>query len=293
MDHPKALTMDQHLPLRGHSSSIVTHTLFWLGSLILVGLIGLCFIGPLIYHASPYAIHLNWIGHGPSSSLPLGGDGLGRNELARIMLGGQSLIAVGVASALVATAIGTLIGLAGGFLGGAVDLILTWTTDVVLSIPQLVPLLLIDVLLRPSPTTMIFVVAVTLWPVVARLVRAEALRGRELEYVIAAQSLGASDIRIAFRHILPSQWSTIGVTSTAQVGSAVLVLATASFLGFGLPPPYPNWAEMIASSTANMSAGYWWTMVFPGFALVLIQLSVNFIADALRETLWVQKEVSS
>ncbi len=140
---------------------------------------------------------------------------------------------------------------------------------------------------------MIFVVAVTSWPVVARLVRAEALRGRELEYVIAAQSLGASDIRIAFRHILPSQWSTIGVTSTAQVGSAVLVLATASFLGFGLPPPYPNWAEMIASSTANMSAGYWWTMVFPGFALVLIQLSVNFIADALRETLWVQKEVSS
>ncbi len=260
---------------------------------MLIGLIGLCFIGPLLYPASPYAIHLTWIGHGPSPSLPLGADELGRNELARIMVGGQLLIVVGVTSALVATAMGTVIGLAAGLLGGMVDRVLTWTTDVVLSIPQLVPLLLIDVLLRPSATTMFYIVAVTSWPLAARLVRAEALRTRELEYVTAARSLGASDIRIALRHVLPSQWSTIWVSSTAQVGSAVLVVATASFLGFGLPPPFPNWAGMIAASTANMSAGYWWTMVFPGLAFVLLQLSVNFIGDALRETLWVQTAASS
>lgn len=292
MDHPISLTMDHRVSDRWHPPSIFNHVLFWLGSLILIGLIGLCFIGPFIYPASPYAIHLNWIGRSPSPLLPLGADELGRNELSRIMLGGQLLIVVGIASAVMATAIGTAIGLAAGFLGGTVDRILTWTTDVVLSVPQLVPLLLIDVLLRPSATTMIFIVAITSWPLVARLVRAEALRTRELEYVTAARSLGASDLRIALRHVLPTQWSTIWVSSTAQVGSAVLVLATASFLGFGLPPPFPNWAGMIAASTANMSAGYWWTMVFPGLAFVLLQLSVNFIGDALRETLWVQREVS-
>lgn len=255
----------------------------------MLGLIFLCFLGPRLYTASPYAIHLSWIGRGPSATLPLGGDELGRNELARIMLGGQLLIAVGLASAVVATAFGATVGLAAGLIGGRVDRVLTWVTDIVLSVPQLVPLLLIDVLLRPSATTMIFVVAVTSWPVVARLVRAESLRIRELDYVTAAQSLGASDLRIAFFHVLANQWAAIWVSATAQVGAAVLTLATASFLGFGLPPPFPNWAGMIAASTSNMSAGYWWTMVFPGLAFVLLQLSVNFISDALGETYLVRK----
>lgn len=280
-------------PLKSrHGPRVLAHPLFWSGLFIFLGLILLCFWGPVLYPASPYAIHLSWIGRGPSATLPLGGDELGRNELARIMLGGQLLIVVGLASALVATAFGATVGLAAGLIGGRVDRVLTSVTDVVLSVPQLVPLLLIDVLLRPSATTMIFVVALTSWPVVARLVRAESLRIRELDYVTAAQSLGAGDLRIAFFHVLANQWASIWVSATTQVGAAVLTLATASFLGFGLPPPFPNWAGMIAASTSNMSAGYWWTMVFPGLAFVLLQLSVNFISDAVGETYTVRKEVA-
>jgi len=277
--------------LNTRTQRVLHHPIFWIGILLFIGLTLFCFVGPTLYTASPFTIHVTWIGHAPSKQLPLGADRLGRNELARLMLGGQLLILVGVASAIAATLGGTMLGLAAGLLGGATDRVLTWVTDVVFGIPQLVPLLLIDALLRPNALTMIFVVAATTWPVIARLVRAEVLSVRERDYVIAARSMGASDLRILGRHILPNVWDTVMVATSNQVGNAVLVIATASFLGFGLPPPWPNWAGMIANSTVDIWNGYWWIMLFPGVAFALLQLSVNFIADALREAFPIQGEV--
>lgn len=267
--------------------------MFWLGILLFVALSLFCFVGPVVYPESAFTLHMSAVSHPPSAAFPLGTDDLGRNEMSRLMLGGQLLILVGLAAAIIATLLGTIIGLATGLSGGLVDEVGSWLMDIVLSVPQLVPILLIANLLRPSSATMIVVVGATSWPLVARLVRAETLSIRQREYVAAARSLGARDFRIMVRHVLPNLWSTILVATSSSVGTAVLVVATASFLGFTLPPPWPNWSGMIADSlTSSLFSDYWWLLVFPGAALVLLQLSINFIADATSETLHRHQEVS-
>jgi peptide/nickel transport system permease protein len=205
-----------------------------------------------------------------------------------MMYGGRGLILVGLASSAVAAVLGTLVGLIGAVFGGWVDRMTTWATDVVLSIPQLLPLMLIMVLLRPSPLTMVFVVGATTWPLIARLVRAEALSILERDYIEAARSLGASQWRILLQHLLPNLWGTILTASSNQVAAAMLVVATVSFLGFGLPPPSPNWAGMVSSGTNDLMLGSWWLMLFPGLAFILLQFSVNFIAEAIRSALTIQ-----
>lgn len=255
---------------------------FILGAVLLLGLIFFCFVGPLINHTGPDILHLNHILAPPSERFWLGTDSLGRSELSRMMVGGRLLMIVGLASAAVATAAGTLLGLASALWGGWLDRLIVWVMDITLGIPQLVPLLLIDQLLKPDAATLIVVVAIGVWPVVGRLVRAEALSLRERDYVVAAQSLGASQWRVLTRHLLRTMGNLILVALSNQVGTAVLLVATASFLGMGLPPPAPNWGQMISNATPNLSSGAWWTIVFPGVAFVLLQLSVNYLADALR-----------
>ncbi len=260
----------------------------WVGLTILIFLILFCFLGPVAFPQNPLAVHLTYLNQPPSARFPLGTDSLGRSELSRMMYGGRGLILVGLASSAVAAVLGTLVGLIGAVFGGWVDRMTTWATDVVLSIPQLLPLMLIMVLLRPSPLTMVFVVGATTWPLIARLVRAEALSIRERDYIEAARSLGANQWRILLQHLLPNLWGTILTASSNQVAAAMLVVATVSFLGFGLPPPSPNWAGMVSSGTNDLMLGSWWLMLFPGLAFILLQFSVNFIAGAIRSALTIQ-----
>lgn len=260
----------------------------WVGLTILIFLILFCFLGPVAFPQNPLAVHLTHLNQPPSARFPLGTDSLGRSELSRMMYGGRGLILVGLASSAVAAVLGTLVGLIGAVFGGWVDRMTTWATEVVLSIPQLLPLMLIMVLLRPSPLTMVFVVGATTWPLIARLVRAEALSIRERDYIEAARSLGASQWRILLQHLLPNLWGTILTASSNQVAAAMLVVATVSFLGFGLPPPSPNWAGMVSSGTNDLMLGSWWLMLFPGLAFILLQFSVNFIAEAIRSALTIQ-----
>ncbi len=260
----------------------------WVGLTILIFLILFCFLGPVAFPQNPLAVHLTHLNQPPSARFPLGTDSLGRSELSRMMYGGRGLILVGLASSAVAAVLGTLVGLIGAVFGGWVDRMTTWATDVVLSIPQLLPLMLIMVLLRPSPLTMVFVVGATTWPLIARLVRAEALSILERDYIEAARSLGASQWRILLQHLLPNLWGTILTASSNQVAAAMLVVATVSFLGFGLPPPSPNWAGMVSSGTNDLMLGSWWLMLFPGLAFILLQFSVNFIAEAIRSALTIQ-----
>ncbi len=265
-----------------------TRPTLWIGLAILIFLIPFCFLGPVVFPQNPLALHLAHLAQPPSAQFPLGTDALGRSELARMMYGGRGLILVGLASSAVAGGLGTLVGLLGGFSGGLVDRATTWATDVVLSIPQLLPLMLIMVLLRPSPITMVFVVGATTWPLIARLVRAETLSTRERDYIEAARSLGASQWRILIQHLLPNLWGTILTAASNQVAAAILVVATVSFLGFGLPPPWPNWAGMVSSGSTDLMSGYWWLMLFPGLAFILLQLAVNFISEAIRSAFAVQ-----
>ena len=279
----QSLASAEKVPSRARKPGVASSALFWLGTALFSALLGFCFLGPLLYHHNGLAIHLGAIGQAPSWSYPAGTDDLGRNELTRLMLGGRLILLIGLVSAVFSTVFGALAGLAAGYLGGMADRLITWVMDVILSIPQLVPLLLVEALFRTSAWSMIVVVAITAWPIVGRPVRAHAITVREREYVKAAESLGALPRRILFRHIVPGVSSTILTTASTSVGSAVVVVATASFLGFTLPPPWPDWASMMAQSLGVIYDGYWWLLVFPGFLFVLLQLSINWVADAARE----------
>lgn len=261
---------------------------FWLGTVLLAGLVGFAFLGPHLYHQSPYAINANLSLAGPGRGRPLGSDVLGRNELARLMLGGQAFLLIGCFSAIIAVGVGIVVGLVGALGEGTAPSLLMWFSDTVLNIPQVVPLLLFEVLLVPNVLTFVIVIGGTGWPSVARMVRAAALEAGARDYVEAARAQGASGPRIYFRHVLPNIRGTLLTAASQQANQGVLVLATVSFLAFGLPPPLPNWANMIANSFGSIQSGAWWLVIPPGVAFVLLQIGVNLTADGLHRALEVR-----
>ncbi len=253
---------------------------FWIGVGLFAFILAFSFLGPLVDHQSPFRLHLSAIDAPPSFRYPLGTDGLGRDELIRVMLGGRMILFVGMISALGSTLLGMRVGWASAVTGRTGDMVGTWVMDVFLSVPQLVPILLIANLYRMDDVALVLVIGITSWPLVARIVRAETLSLTERLYVEAAHSLGATNGGIMVRHILPNMAGTLLVAFRNTLGTTILVVASTSFLGFSLPPPAPNWASMVASSVSNMFGGYWWLMLFPGAALMLVELSANLVADA-------------
>ncbi|NMP20862.1 ABC transporter permease [Sulfobacillus harzensis] len=270
---------------RRHRPRLTRDWRFWTGVGIFMFMLAFTYLGPLIYRQNPLLIHVNLMDQPPSLSFPLGTDNLGRSELARVMWGGQMILIVSLASTVGATLIGLAVGWASALGGRWADALGTWVTDIVLSVPQLVPILLIMNLYRLNTQALIAVVGLTSWPLVARIVRAQTLSIKERPYIEAAQSLGAGPLGLAGRHVLPNMGGTLLVALSNCLGATVLVVATASFFGFSLPPPAPNWATMIAYSSNAVFDGYWWLMIFPGLALVLVELSANLVADATHDVL--------
>lgn len=257
--------------------------LAWFGVLVLMAIIVFAFGGPLVYHARPNAPHLTQALAPPSAQAPLGTDSLGRDVLIRLMIGGQLSLEVGFAAAFVTMLIGVIYGLISGFVGGAVDGVMMRIVDVLYAIPSLFFLLFLDSVFRPSAVLLIFVIAVVSWFGVARLVRGEVLSLKQREYVEAARALGSGNLRIMLRHLLPNVMGVVVVSTTLQVANAILTVAGLSFLGLGLPPPTPNWGEMLSSSMTYMFQNAWWLIYPPGVAILLVELCVNFIGDALRQ----------
>ncbi|MEO1341095.1 MAG: ABC transporter permease [Cyanobacteria bacterium J06635_13] len=231
----------------------------------------------------------------PSWSHPLGTDALGQDQLARILQGGRVSLSVGVASMTVAVLLGTLVGAIAGFYGGIVDGVLMRITDLFLALPQLPLLLLIVYLFRESMKKIagaelgIFILIVLLigglnWMSVARLVRANFLKLREMEFVSAARAIGAKPARLIWLHLLPNVLSVIIVAATLAVGNAILTESTLSFLGLGFPPDVPTWGRMLFDAKDYLeSAPY--MAIFPGLAIFLTVLSINYIGDGLRDAL--------
>lgn len=234
----------------------------------------------------------------PSPTNPLGTDELGRDLLLRLLEGGRVSLAVGISAALVATGIGTLIGLAAGFLGGRTDAVLMRLADGAIALP-LLPLLIVlaavdlskigipaDIAQSETASLLRLVVLVSLvgWPVTARLVRASTLSLRKREFVEAARSLGFSPIRIAMRHILPNAMGPILVAATLSVGNVVLFESVLSFLGLGIRPPTPSWGNMLTGAQELIweapSLAIW-----PGVLIFATVVSVNLLGDALRDWL--------
>ena len=221
----------------------------------------------------------------------MGTDSLGRDYLSRVIFGLRTSLWVALFVATVATILGTIVGAVAGYYGGVVDNLLMRLVDLILVIPFLAVLLVLSAYLgNGKPLRVGVIVALLIWVQLARIVRGTFLSLREKEFVEAARASGAGDLRIMFRHMLPSTVGPIVVTMTLLVAAAILLEAALSFLGFGVQPPTPALGKLIGEGAAD---GFttWWLVTFPGLLIVLIALAVNFIGDGLRDALDPQQRV--
>jgi peptide/nickel transport system permease protein len=258
--------------------------------------------GPFVYRVPIDEIDFRAKLKGPTWAHPLGTDDLGQDLLARMLYGGRISLAVGVIGMLIAITLGTLVGATAGHTGGVTDNALMRVTDLFISLPQLPLLLLIVYLFRDSlrkwlgPEAGIFVLIVAVigglrWMTVARLVRAQFLSLREKEFVEAARSLGAAPLRQVARHILPNAMGPVLVVATIDVAAAILAESTLSFLGLGFPPDIPTWGRILSDAKDNLDFAPHWAL-FPGTAIFLTVLSINYIGDGLRDALDPRKVIA-
>ncbi len=221
----------------------------------------------------------------PGGPYWLGTDHLGRDIYSRIIHGARVSLVVGVACSLLGGVAGGLVGLVSGFVGGRPDTFIQPVLDIMQGFPLLVLALVMTAALGPSLGTVIVAIAVPFVPRVARVVRAAALSIKETSYVEAARALGANRIRVAFRHVLPNAMAPLIVITTAQLGGAILVEATLSFLGLGVPEPYPSWGRMLSVSAAEFAQRAPWVVIFPGLAISVVVFASNLLGDSLRDFL--------
>ncbi len=264
----------------------------------LIGLFGMTAIlllatfVPLLTNYDALKTNVDFIRNAPSLDHIFGTDELGRDLFIRLWAGARISLLIGVATMAIAIAIGTLVGAVAGYYGGRIDNLLMRFTDFMLSIPQLFLLLLFAQLLRSTndpvlsggPLPIITIIGILAWMPIARLVRGQFLALKTRDYVEAARAMGVSNARIIFRHILPNAASPIIVAATLRVGAAIITESTLSFLGFGVQPPTPTWGNMLKNAQAQMTYAPW-TAIFPGLAIFVTVLAINYIGDGLRDAL--------
>lgn len=266
-----------------------------IGTMVLSIILLSVIFGPLIDTTPIDEIDFSQSSAGPSFQHPFGTNALGQDMLARILWGGRISISVGIAAMLVAMSLGVSIGAIAGFYGGLTDNLLMRLTDLFLSLPQL-PLLLLVVYLFREPikaiagpefgifVLVVFIIGFLNWMSVARLIRAGFLTTRELDFVAAARSLGASSKRIIWIHIMPNVLGPAIVAATLAVGNAIIIESTLSFFGLGFPPDVPTWGRMLFEARDYLQTAPHMA-IFPGIAIFLTVLSINYIGDGLRDAL--------
>ena len=257
---------------------------------ILLLLVVTALLAPVLTPGSPTEQDLGkrllppaWV-QGGSWDYLLGTDLFGRDIVSRVIYGARISLTISLTSIGIGAILGILVALPAGYLGGMVDLLLMRAVDAALSIPTILIGIVLAVTLGPSYEAVIFVIVLFVWPRYARQVRGETLAIKQRDFIALAKIAGSSSARIIIFHILPNLVPTLLVLSSLQVGAAIIMEATLSFLGVGIPPPAPAWGVMVADGK-DLVVSAWWVSLFPGIAILLTVLSLNLLGDWLRDRL--------
>lgn len=262
------------------------HRLALIGSSVLLLLVVASLAAPRIARQDPYDVDLRSYRKGPSSSHLVGTDSSGRDVLSRLLHAGRVSLSVGLVAVSIYAAIGIVLGGLSGFYGGWVDSVIMRFADMVLSFPSLIVIITIVSILGPSIYNVMLVIGALGWPPIARLVRGNFLSLRGQDFVIAAQSIGAPNRRIIFRHVLPNALAPVIVAASFGMAQAILLEAGLSFLGLGVQPPTPSWGNMLTDAQSiTVLRSMTWLWLPPGLMIAVTVLSINFIGDGLRDAL--------
>lgn len=270
------------------------HAVFWkrlkqnplalAGGAVVVLLFLVSILAPVIATHEPNAINAWQVLAPPSWQHWFGTDELGRDVFSRVIYGARISLKVGFVAVGIAVLIGTVVGLISGYYSGIVDTLLMRLVDIMLCFPAFFLILAVITFLEPSIWYIMLVIGLTGWMGVARLVRAETLSIREMDYIMAARCIGCSDRRIIFRHILPNAMSPILVSATLGVAGAILTESALSFLGIGVQPPTPSWGNILTSGKDYIEFA-WWLSLFPGLSILVTVLAYNLLGEGIRDAL--------
>ena len=252
------------------------------GAVIFIIFALVAILAPLIAPYSPTRTDIPGMLAAPSLEHWFGTDELGRDILTRILYGAQMSMLVGVCATIVGTSVGAIIGIFSGFVGGRTDLIIQRIMDIIMSFPQLILAIALMAVLGPSITNVIIAIALPSIPRANRVVRSVALSVKEFQYIEAARAVGAGNFRIMFRHVLPNCMASYLIVATSMLGSAIMIEASLSFLGLGVPPPDPSWGRSLSHAMGYYNRAPW-LAIFPGVAISLMVFAANMLGDALRD----------
>jgi peptide/nickel transport system permease protein len=262
------------------------HRVALVGAVILLVLTAGALAAPVVAANDPYKVDISAYRQGPAANHPLGTDSSGRDVFSRMLYAGRVSLSVGLVAVAIYTLIGVILGACSGFYGGWADAFIMRLADIVLSFPTLILIITVVSVLGPSIYNIMLVIGLLGWPPIARIVRALFLSLREREFVLASRTVGVSNARIIFRHMLPNALAPVIVAATFGMANAILLEAGLSFLGLGVQPPTPSWGNMLKDAQSlTVLESMPWLWIPPGTMIALAVLSINFIGDGLRDAL--------
>ncbi len=254
------------------------------GLMIITILVAIAIFAPKIVPYEPTSQNIIERLQKPSAKHLLGTDELGRDVLSRIIYGARISLSVGFIAVGISVIIGVFFGAIAGFYGRWIDSLIMRFVDIMFCFPSFFLILMIIAVLGPNIYNVMIIIGITSWPGIARLVRGEILSVKEREYVYSARAIGASDLRIIFKHILPNALGPVLVAATLGIADAILVESGLSFLGLGVQPPMPSWGNILTSGKDYIESA-WWLTLFPGLAILITILSYNLVGEGLREVI--------